>query len=68
MMDYFEALPKRTIKQLLDDDELTDFVSDYEKQIFDQETVFGRGYKIESRDELWLETDQKAPVFVHDGL
>jgi len=40
LMDYIEALPKRTVKRLLDDDQLTDFVSAYENQIFNQDTVF----------------------------
>ena len=44
LMDYIEALPKRTVKRLLDDDQLTDFVSAYENQIFNQDTVFGRDF------------------------
>ena len=42
LMDYIEALPKSTIKKLLNEDELTDFVFAYEDQIFNRDTVFGR--------------------------
>lgn len=39
LMSYFESLPKKTIRRLLNDRQLTDFMDDHEDQVFSQKML-----------------------------
>ena len=39
LMSYFESLPKKIIRRLLNDRQITDFMDDHEDQVFTQKMV-----------------------------
>ena len=46
LMTYFESLPKSTIRRLLNDDRLTDFIDVHQDQVFTQKTLTGENWKL----------------------
>ena len=41
LMSYFESLPKSTIRRLLNNDRLTDFIDAHEDEVFTQKILTG---------------------------
>ena len=54
LMSYFESLPKKTIRRLLNDRQLTDFMDDHEDQVFSQKMLTSKYVNEYSRLRNWV--------------